>query len=173
MTLHLAILGTFSQLFAINDKIVLYVETGPHVRRPARCGARSGDARMKTVLVVDDQPDIRKLLSMTLEDDFEVLLASNGVQALDIAKTHVPFAILLDIMMPGDMDGIGVLNTIKSSPELKHIRVAMVTARGQQEDLKTGQNYGADAYFVKPFSPLQILAWLHDEVDFQRQGNPS
>jgi CheY-like chemotaxis protein len=146
-------------------------EAGLPAYRQALSSACGENERMKKVLVVDDQPDIRKLLSMTLEDDFEVLLASNGEQALDIAKTHQPFAILLDIMMPGGIDGIGVLNTIKSSPELKQIRVAMVTARGQQEDLKTGQNYGADAYFVKPFSPLQILAWLHDEVDFQQQSS--
>ena len=141
----------------------------PHVSSAHFFHLIGGGVRMKKVLVVDDQPDIRKLLSITLEDDFAVLVASTGQQALDVARAEKPFAILLDIMMPGGIDGIEVLNTIKSTPELKHIRVAMVTARGQQEDLKTGQNYGADAYFVKPFSPLQILAWLQDEVDHQQQ----
>lgn len=118
---------------------------------------------MQKILVADDHIDIRQLLTITLERNFSVLEASDGVEALKIAKTEKPFAILLDVMMHGELDGLQVLKAIKSDPNMKNTLVAMVTARGQEKDLKLGEEYGADGYFVKPFSPLKIVTWLHKQ----------
>jgi len=127
---------------------------------------------METILVVDDHEDIRTLLSITLEGDYRVLEAADGEEALRVAKKEKPVAVLLDVMMPGELDGLQVLNAIKTDPALAHILVGMVTARGQEGDLALGERYGADGYFVKPFSPLQILTWLrrrtHSSADLDQ-----
>lgn len=118
---------------------------------------------MQKILVVDDHIDIRQLLTITLKNEYEILEAGDGVEALQIAKRERPFAILLDIMMPGELDGLQVLNAIKTDPQMNDIRIAMVTARGHSSDYQLGEKYGADGYFVKPFSPLQIVSWLHKQ----------
>jgi DNA-binding response OmpR family regulator len=65
-------------------------------------------------------------------------------------------------MMPGELDGLKVLDEIRKDPQLKHTRVIMVTARGQVRDYDDGMERGADAYFVKPFSPLQLVAAIKE-----------
>lgn len=117
-------------------------------------------ALMQKILIVDDQPTIRRLLSITLGRDYDVVEASDGSSALDAIRIHKPRAVLLDIMMPGEIDGLHVLKIIKADPNLNGTFVAMLTARGQADDFRLGQEIGADAYFIKPFSPLQIVTWL-------------
>ncbi len=116
---------------------------------------------MTKVLIVDDHPDMRTLLAYTLGGEYEVLQARDGVEALQIARRENPAAILLDIMMPGKLDGMAVLTAIKTNERTSHTPVAMVTARGQASDVLRFKNCGADAYFVKPFSPQEIVTWLH------------
>jgi len=111
----------------------------------------------KKILVVDDNPNIRRLIHLTLTAQYEVMEAESGGAALNLVREHMPDLVILDIMMPGDIDGFQVLETIKQSPELKQILVLMVTARGQVSDYEFGLKKGADAYFVKPFSPLSLL----------------
>jgi CheY-like chemotaxis protein len=72
--------------------------------------------------------------------------------------------VLLDVMMPGEVDGLQVLDAIKSNPQTKDILVAMVTARGQVADGDDARKRGADAYFIKPFSPLQVVAWVRSKL---------
>lgn len=115
---------------------------------------------LPTILVVDDHSDIRRLLAVALTREFHVLEAENGPSALEAIRKHRPQAVLLDVMMPGDVDGLAVLKEVKSAPELRDTLVAMVTARGQTADSEHARQHGADAYFIKPFSPLQVLAWL-------------
>jgi CheY-like chemotaxis protein len=113
---------------------------------------------MKKVLIADDHSDIRRLLSLTLGKTYEILEAEDGASALQLIRSQHPKIVLLDVMMPGELDGLQVLDAIKSDPNTKDIWVAMVTARGQMsEDARTR---GADAYFIKPFSPLQVVAWV-------------
>ena len=113
---------------------------------------------MKRILIVEDQPDIRKLIRMTLEfGEFELLEADNGVDGLNAAIAARPDLVLLDVMMPGELDGFQVCERIKSRPDLQHIKVVMLTARGQQTDLNAGDKAGANAYLTKPFSPLELI----------------
>ena len=113
---------------------------------------------MKKVLVVDDHSDIRRMMRIALRKSFEVLEAEDGKTALEVARRTNPDLIVLDVMMPGALDGLQVLDAIRSDPQLMHTRVIMVTARGQAYDYTEGMDRGADAYFIKPFSPLQLVA---------------
>lgn len=119
---------------------------------------------MKKILVVDDNPYIRRLLAITLGSTYEVLLAEDGRSALQAMRDHSPHAVLLDSMMPGDLDGLQVLQAIRSDPLLKNTVVALVTARGQSVDQLVGLALGANAYFVKPFSPLKIMTWVQESL---------
>ncbi|MFZ4537718.1 response regulator transcription factor [Propionivibrio sp.] len=117
---------------------------------------------MTKILIVDDHSDIRRLLRITLGKSYEVLEAEDGMTALEIIRRQHPAVVLLDIMMPGEIDGLQVLDTIKNDPALKDTLVAMVTARGQSGDYEIGKKRGADAYFIKPFSPLQVVTWIRE-----------
>lgn len=117
---------------------------------------------MTKILLVDDHSDIRRLIRITLGKAFEVLEAEDGTTALTIARRHKPDLIVLDVMMPGELDGLQVLDAIKADPTLVQTRVIMVTARGQARDYDDGIQRGADAYFIKPFSPLQLVAAIKD-----------
>lgn len=119
---------------------------------------------MTRILVVDDHPVIRRLLSVTLGKDYEILEAEDGISALEAVRNRHPHIVLLDVMMPGPMDGLQVLDTIKSNPLTCNILVAMVSARGQTADAEEAGRRGADAYFIKPFSPMQVLAWVRDRL---------
>jgi len=114
---------------------------------------------MKTrILIVDDQGELRKLVRMTLEyADYELHEAENGARALELLEVVRPGLVVLDVMMPGGLDGFQVCEIIKSRPETRKTRVLMLSARGQKTDLEQGQRAGADAYLVKPFSPLELI----------------
>ncbi|WP_294636687.1 response regulator [uncultured Aquabacterium sp.] len=110
------------------------------------------------ILIVEDQADIRKLIRMTLEfGDFEIHEAHDGESGLAMARAIRPAVMLLDVMMPGLLDGYQVCTRIKQDADLKAIQVVMLTARGQATDLAAGESAGADAYLVKPFSPLELI----------------
>lgn len=119
---------------------------------------------MTKILLVDDHSDIRRLIRITLGKGFEVLEAEEGKAGLDIVRRLKPDLVVLDIMLPGELNGLQVLDAIKSDPQLKHIRVVMVTARGQVRDYDDGMARGADAYFIKPFSPLQLVAVIKETL---------
>ena len=113
---------------------------------------------MKRVLIVEDQPDIRKLIRMTLEfEDYEIHEASDGAFGLRLAQAVHPDLILLDVMMPGEMDGLQVCQALKANPAMASVKIVLLTARGQARDREAGGRAGADEYLVKPFSPLQLI----------------
>ena len=114
---------------------------------------------MKKILIVDDKPEIRELVSVTLEiGPYQILTAENGDQALQMAQTQKPDVMLLDVQMPGGtLDGLDVCRILKSAEETKNIYIIMLTAKGQSSDKQAGQEVGADDYLVKPFSPLQLM----------------
>jgi len=110
------------------------------------------------ILIVEDQADICKLIRMTLEfGDFEIHEANDGETGLNMARAIKPAIMLLDVMMPGLLDGYQVCTRIKQDPALQSIQVVMLTARGQASDMAAGEAAGADAYLVKPFSPLELI----------------
>ena len=119
---------------------------------------------MKKILLVDDQSDIRRMIRITLGKAFDVLEAEDGHTALEVARRTQPDLVVLDVMMPGDLDGLQVLDAIRSDPQLMHTRVIMVTARGQAQDYEAGMGRGADAYFIKPFSPLDLVAAIKEHT---------
>ncbi len=114
---------------------------------------------MKKILIVDDHPEIRELVEVTLRiGDFEISQAADGDQALAIARLERPDLILLDVAMPNSpIDGFEVCRQLKSDPATRNIRIVMLTSRVQEIDRQLGQQVGADDYFTKPFSPLQLM----------------
>src|SRR5688500_2890685 len=125
---------------------------------------------MATVLVVDDEADIRELVRLNLElDGHTVILATNGLEALDYAVGEHPDAVVLDVMMP-EMDGWETLAQMKSSvdPVIAHIPVIMLTARADDLDRIRGSIAGAIRYLTKPFSPSE----LRDEIAAALTGDP-
>ena len=117
---------------------------------------------MKKILIVEDHIDIRKLLKMTLEfDDFEIHEAATGDAGWVLASELRPDIVLLDVMMPGTLNGLDVCRRIKSDPDMRHTKVIMLTARVQSGDKEAGFAAGADDYLMKPFSTLQVLETIY------------
>jgi two-component system, OmpR family, phosphate regulon response regulator PhoB len=113
---------------------------------------------MTKILIVEDQPDIRTLIAMTLEyGNFSLFEAEDGKEGLAMVQRVLPDIVLLDVMMPGELDGYQVCERIKGDERTRAIKVIMLTARGQRADLQAGNDAGSDAYLVKPFSPLQLI----------------
>ena len=113
---------------------------------------------MKRLLIVEDQADIRKLIRMTLEfEDYDIHEAVTGVEGLRKAIEIAPDLILLDVMMPGELDGLAVCARVRADPALRQTKVVLLSARSQLQDFEAGTRAGADAYLAKPFSPLQLI----------------
>ena len=129
---------------------------------------------MKKILIADDHSDIRKLIRITIGNAFEVLEAEDGMTALQIARHQKPALVVLDIMMPGEMDGLQVLDAIRADATLVDTQVIMVTARGQAKDYEMGMSRGANAYLIKPFSPIQLVNSIKELVKgtWWRQPRP-
>lgn len=114
---------------------------------------------MKKILIVDDQAAVRELVGVTLEiGPYQILEAANGDEALRLAQAEHPDLMLLDIQMPGGkLDGLQVCRILKGDNATRNIRIVLLTAKGQEWDKQAGQDAGADGYFVKPFSPLDLM----------------
>lgn len=110
-----------------------------------------------TILSIEDQPDIRRLIRMTLEfKDYEVLEAGTGEEGLEIARRTPPDLILLDVMMPG-IDGHEVARRLQADARTRDVPVVMISALGQTAEIEAGLLSGALHYLVKPFSPWELL----------------
>jgi len=110
------------------------------------------------ILVVEDEEDILELIKYNLaKEGYQVSVAMTGETAVDTAKRVLPDLILLDIMLPG-MDGLEVCKMLKHDPATINIPVVMLTAKGEETDIVTGLELGADDYITKPFSPKVVIA---------------
>jgi len=113
---------------------------------------------MKKVLIVDDRQEVRELVEVTLRaKEYQILEASNAKEAIEIVRTEKPDLTLMDIMMPEGMDGLEATRILKSDPETMDCPIIMLTAKGQKTDLERGFGAGTEDYFVKPFSPLELI----------------
>jgi two-component system phosphate regulon response regulator PhoB len=111
-----------------------------------------------TILVVDDEEDIRELVELNLKPEgFDVLSCETGECALDTARRKQPDLVVLDLMLPG-IDGLQVCKTLKADSKTKHIPIVMLTAKGEETDIVTGLELGADDYVTKPFSGKVLVA---------------
>jgi DNA-binding NarL/FixJ family response regulator len=112
----------------------------------------------KHLLVVDDDPNLVLLVKDYLEfRGYEVVAASNGLEALEVMRRLTPDLIICDVMMP-EMDGYTFVQTLRSDRATDWIPVIFLSARGQTADRVRGLNTGADAYLVKPFEPEELVA---------------
>jgi CheY-like chemotaxis protein len=113
--------------------------------------------RVATILAVDDDPTIQQLLVVNLElEGYDVIVASDGEEALERIRKDKPDAVLLDVMMPR-MDGMEVCKAAKADPETASIPIVILSAKAQQDDIAQGADVGADAYLTKPFDPLDLI----------------
>jgi len=111
----------------------------------------------KTIMLVDDQLDLRTLVRMTLEDpSIRIVEAANGDDAIDMARKISPDLMLLDWMMPG-LTGLEVVETLRADPETSDIPIVMLTSRNRKGDIDRAAAAGVHAHLTKPFSPLELL----------------
>ena len=111
----------------------------------------------KTILLVDDEANLRILVRTTLDvAEYRIIEATDGTTALDLARQQRPDLLVLDWMMPG-LNGIEVVQALRQDPTTAHIPIIMLSARGQATDQERGRSMGISAYLVKPFSPLELL----------------
>jgi DNA-binding response OmpR family regulator len=112
---------------------------------------------LPTVLVVEDDPVILRLLEVNFElEGFEVLLAHDGAEGVELAKAHHPDLVISDIMMPR-LSGIELVQALKADPGTAAIPIVLLSAKAQTSDLKAGMDAGADDYITKPFEPLDLV----------------
>jgi DNA-binding response OmpR family regulator len=112
---------------------------------------------VKKVLVVDDDPYILMSLEFLMKKNgYDVMVARNGVEALETVEKQMPDVVLLDIMMP-DVDGYEICKHIKKSAKLKHTKVVFMSAKTKEADLQKGYDLGASLYITKPFSTRELV----------------
>jgi signal transduction histidine kinase/DNA-binding response OmpR family regulator len=118
---------------------------------------RPSDGRRPTILIADDNADMRDYVRRLLADDYEVESVPDGESALRFARTCSPDLLLVDIMMPG-MDGLELLREMRADPKTRHIPMILLSARAGEESKVEGLDAGADDYLVKPFAARELLA---------------
>ncbi len=122
------------------------------------------------IVIIEDEDDIRELIRYNLEKDgYRVLAARSGEEGLDLVRSALPDLVMLDLMLPG-MDGLQVCREIKADSRLKVIPIVMVTARGDEPDVVSGLELGADDYVSKPFSPKVLVARVKNALRRRRDG---
>jgi len=125
---------------------------------------------MPCVLIVDDDPFIRKLIATTLEDvaGFDLAQAGDGLEAVAVAERLTPAIIFLDIDMPR-LDGLGACRRLRAAPETAGATIVMLTAAAGEAAEREAEGAGADLFLTKPFSPLELLR-LVDELGAAAPG---
>ena len=124
---------------------------------------------MTRILVAEDVPDIRELISLTLtHSGFEVICAADGVEAIEAATAHDFDLILLDVLMPR-MTGYEACQTLRGREETKDIPIIFLSAKGQESEVRAGKEAGADDYIIKPFAPAELTQKVRESL--RLQGN--
>lgn len=123
-----------------------------------------GFPKKHSILIVEDNAELRGLIQGMLESDYEVLLSENGQQGWDIATIEIPDLIISDVMMP-EMDGFTLCNQLKTDERTSHIPVVLLTAKSDQIDQISGLSQGADIYLTKPFSTKILQLQVHNLLE--------
>jgi len=133
-----------------------------------RISPRDGDeeTRAHVALVVDDTPDVIRLVHNSLHTHFKVISAEDGLKGLEMAQRERPSLVVTDLMMPG-LDGLELTRRLRGSEETRHIPILMLTARGDLDDRVAGLETGVSAYLAKPFSPRELLTTARSLVQAQ------
>ena len=126
-----------------------------------------GTGGSASVLVVDDNPDMRSYLARLLARQYSVRTANNGLLALQAIRSARPDLIVSDVMMPG-LDGFGLVRTLRSDPATEAIPIILVSARAGEEAMVEGLDIGADDYLVKPFSARELMARVRTQLEIDR-----
>ncbi len=121
----------------------------------------------KTILMVEDDLDLLNLYRGVLRDIFEIIPATNGKEAVELAVSAIPDIILMDVMMPV-MGGLEALKLIKENPASTTIPVILVSALGEYEDIRKGYSMGASYYITKPFTKKELLKAIKSCLDNQQ-----
>lgn len=116
----------------------------------------------KNILLIEDDEDIQELVAFHLgKEGYALNVESSGETALEAARKEIPDLILLDLMLPG-IDGLQVCRALRGEPLTKHVPIVMLTAKGEEADIVTGLEVGADDYITKPFSPKVLVARIRN-----------
>jgi DNA-binding response OmpR family regulator len=111
---------------------------------------------MPKILIAEDEPDIRELVTFMLRfAGYEVVAASNGEDAVRTAAREIPDLVIMDVRMPR-MTGYDACRLMKANPDLRHVPVVFLSAKGQDSEIQSGLDAGADEYLLKPFSPAEL-----------------
>lgn len=111
---------------------------------------------MAKILIAEDEPDIRELVTFMLKfAGYEVVAASNGEDAVRTAVRELPDLVLMDVRMPR-MTGYDACRQMKANPDLREVPVVFLSAKGQESEIQSGLEAGAEAYLLKPFSPAEL-----------------
>jgi len=120
---------------------------------------------MKKILVIEDEPEMRRNLTTILRlEKFHPLAAGNGRLGVEVAKKEKPDLILCDVMMP-ELDGYGVIAALQGDPETANIPFIFLTAKGEKPDIRAGMKLGADDYLTKPVPKPDLLAVIRSRLE--------
>ncbi len=120
--------------------------------------------RRKTILLAEDEIEIRKIIGLVLsEEEFELLEADDGLQALHIAREQKPDLLLLDIGMP-NLNGIDVCRRLRADPATAHVKIVALTAQVAPTDREAALEAGMDGFLTKPFGPVKLLKTIRQMV---------
>ncbi len=118
---------------------------------------------MATVVIAEDDRDIRELVELILEEDgYTTVPVSDGLGALSACRAKSPDVLLLDVSMPGELTGLEVCRRIRADEDLGGVRVMLLTARAREQDVNAGYAAGADDYLVKPFNPSELTRRIEE-----------
>ena len=124
------------------------------------------------ILIADDEPNIVAAIEyLLLRSGYEVHIARNGEEALDLVEAHVPDLVLLDVMMP-KKSGYEVCSRIRERADWRHIKVVMLSAKGRETEVNKGLSMGADLYITKPFSTRELIAKVKVLLDQSSASKP-
>ena len=116
----------------------------------------------KKILVVDDDPYILMSLEFLMKKNgFDVMVARNGTEAMELVEKQVPDLVILDIMMP-DVDGYEICKRIKKSPKHLHTKIVFISAKTKEADIQKGYDLGASLYIKKPFSTRELVKQIKE-----------